>query len=102
MLDNENPKFGISSLVSLSLIFELCFLQISATPLTVIVSFVKLNISDLILSFSSINLKHLATSIKGTRLFICLPLAKSFKVPFCDAIFENRLGIISILIESVE
>ena len=63
MLDNENPKFGISSLVSLSLIFELCFLQISATPLTVIVSFVKLNISDLILSFEQKALSFLTLKI---------------------------------------
>ena len=52
--------------------------------------------------FSSMNLKHLATSIKGTRLLICLPPANSFNVPSCEAILENKLGIISILIESVE
>ena len=46
LFDKEKPKFGISSFVSLNVIFELCFLQISATSLTVKVSFVKLNVSD--------------------------------------------------------
>ena len=34
--------------------------------------------NDFKFSFSSINLKHLATSITGTKLFICLPPANSF------------------------
>ena len=102
MFDNENPKLGISSLVSLNSILGLCFLQTSATSLTVTVSFVKLNVSDLMLVFSSINLKHRATSIKGTKLFICFPPAKSLRVPFCEVIFENKLGIIAIRIESDE
>ena len=73
-----------------------------ATSLTVSVSLVTLNISELILFFSSMNLKHLATSITGTKLLICLPPANNFIVPFCEDIFENKFGIISILIESVE
>ena len=101
-MDKENPKLGTSSFVSFSIIFGLCFLQTSATSLTERVSFVKLNVSELILFFSSMNLKHLATSINGTKLLICLPPANSFKVPFCEAIFENKFGIISIRIESVE
>ena len=48
MFEREKPKFGISSLVSFSKILSLYFLQISATFLTVIVSFVTLNVSDLI------------------------------------------------------
>ena len=102
LFDKEKPKLGTSSFVSFKMTLGLCFLQISATSLTVTVSLVTLNISELILFFSSMNLKHLATSITGTRLFICLPLANNFIVPFCEAIFENKLGIISILIESVE
>ena len=62
----------------------------------------KLNNSELIFSFSSINLKHRATSINGTKLFICLPPANNFIVPSWEAIFENKLGIISILIVSEE
>ena len=46
LLDNENPIFGISSFVSLKVTFGLCFLHISATSLTVTVSFVKLKISN--------------------------------------------------------
>ena len=42
----------------------------------------QLNISEEISSLSSIYLKHLATSISGTKLLTCLPPAKSFKVPF--------------------
>ena len=42
----------------------------------------NLNISDDKSSLSSINLKHLATSIKGTKHFNCLPPAKSLIVPF--------------------
>ena len=102
LFDKENPKFGTSSLVSFNVIFGLCFLHISATSFTVSVSFVKLNVSDIISFFSSINLKHLATSINGTKLLICLPPANNFNVPSWEAIFENKLGIISILIESVE
>ena len=102
LFDNENPKFGTSSFVSFNFILGLCCLHTSATSFTVKVSFVKLKISDLISFFSSINLKHLATSIKGTRLLICLPPANSLIVPFCDAIFENKFGIMSILVESVE
>ena len=102
MFESEKPKLGTSSFVSFKVILGLCFLHTSATSLTVKVSLVKLNISELILLFSSMNLKHLATSIKGTRLLICLPPAKSFKVPFWDVILENKFGIMSILIESVE
>ena len=102
LLDKENPRFGISSFVSLKVIFGLCFLQISATSLTVRVSLVKLNVSEDKSSLSSINLKHLATSIIGTKLLICLPPAKSFSVPSCEAIFENRFGIILSLVESSE
>ena len=43
LFDSENPKFGISSLVSLKIIFGLYFLHISATSFTVTVSFDKLN-----------------------------------------------------------
>ena len=46
------------------------------------VSFDILNISEEISSLSSIYLKHLATSIKGTKLLTCLPPAKSFNIPF--------------------
>ena len=42
----------------------------------------KLNISNFNLSFSSINLKQRATSIKGVKHFNCLPPAKSLIVPF--------------------
>ena len=45
LLDSENPKFGISSFVSLKIVFGLYFLHISATSLTVTVSLVKLKIS---------------------------------------------------------
>ena len=48
LLDKENPKFGISSFVSLKVTFGLYFLQISATSLTVRVSLVKLKISELV------------------------------------------------------
>ena len=41
-LDKEKPKFGISSFVSLKVIFGLYFLHICATSLTVTVSLVKL------------------------------------------------------------
>ena len=102
LLDNENPIFGISSFVSLKVIFGLYFLHISATSLTVTVSFVRLKISDDKSSLSSINLKHLATSINGTKLFTCAPPAKSLKVPSCEAIFEKKFAIISILAVSVE
>ena len=102
LLESEKPKLGTSSFVSLTIILGLYFLHISATSLTVTVSFVKLKVSDKISSLSSMLLKHLATSTKGTKLFICLPPAKSFKVPFCDAILENKFGIISIRAVSVE
>ena len=46
--DKENPKFGISSFVSLNSIFGLYFLQICATSFTVKVSLVRLKSSDLI------------------------------------------------------
>ena len=80
-LESEKPKLGISSLVSLRLTFELCFLHISATSFTVTVSLVKLKISEEISSLSSINLKHQATSINGTRLLTCLPPANNLSVP---------------------
>ena len=52
------------------------------SSITVTVSFVRLN-SSLVISFlSSTNLKHLATSIKGTKLLICLPPENNFKTPF--------------------
>ena len=102
LFDKEKPKFGTSSFVSFKVILGLYFLHISATSFTVSVSFVKLNISELMSFFSSINLKQRATSIKGTRLLICLPPENNFNVPFCEVIFENKFGIISILIESVE
>ena len=60
------------------------------------------DISEFKSLFSSMNLKHRATSIKGTKLLICLPPAYSFKVPFWDEIFENKLGIISRRIVSEE
>ena len=45
-------------------------------------SLTKLKISFFKLSFSSINFIHLTTSITLTRLFNCLPAAKSFIVSF--------------------
>jgi len=102
LFDKENPKLGISSLVSFKTILGLYFLQISATFFTVIVSLVKLNISEEISSLSSMYLKHLATSTRGTKLLTCLPPAKSFMVPSWEAIFEKRFGIISIRAVSVE
>ena len=102
LFDIENPKLGISSFVSLSSMLGLCFLHISATSLTVTVSLDKLNNSRLISFFSSINLKHLATSISGTKLLICFPPAKSLNVPFCEAVFAKKFAIILILAVSVE
>ena len=102
LLDSENPKFGISSLVSFKISLGLYFLHISATSFTVTVSFVRLKVSDEISSLSSIFLKHLATSIRGTKLLICLPAANRLIVPSCDAIFENKFGIILMRVASVE
>ena len=81
LFESEKPKLGTSSFVSFKVVFELYFLHNSATSFTVIVSFVKLKVSDEISSLSSIFLKHLATSIKGTKLLICLPPAKSLISP---------------------
>ena len=83
-------------------IFGLNFLHILATSSIVALSFETLNISFLISFFSSMNLKHLAVSINGTKLFNCLPPPKSLIVPSCEAIFENKFVIIFNLIVSVE
>ena len=54
------------------------FLHISATLLTEILSLTTLYICLVKLLFSSKNLKHLTTSIKGTKLFNCSPPENNF------------------------
>ena len=71
--------------------FRIIFFANIATSLTVIVSFVKLNISDFSLLFS-INLKHLATSIRGTKLLICLPPA-TLKFHFEKQFLKTNLAL---------
>ena len=66
LFDKENPKLGISSLVSFKVIFGLYFLQISATSFTVTVSLVKLNISEEISSLYKMPKKIKMTVNEGT------------------------------------
>ena len=68
----------------------LYFLHIFATSFTVTVSLVKLNSSLLISVLSSTNLKHLATSIKGTKLLICFPPENNFKPHFVKLFLKTN------------